>query len=414
MASSRRSPIPPLGLASIVWLACTVTLLLGTGVLLWKLVFGEDYRLQALKDAQRIEFDLTYEDGHAAPQNLMGETLSLETARAMSEAAATVPPSEPSAAAPAPVVTETPEEPAEAPTDVPDAPAAPDTAAAPSPAPSPAASAPPAPDTGTTGPELEPVERMTDNGIIPAIAADGTKPWQYFAKRDYAKAPGKPRIAVIVTGLGLARLATESAIALPPEVTLSFSPYGRENAARLAEDARAAGHELLLDLPMQTETYPAVDPGPYGIRTDLSAAQNHDRLMNVLAQVRGYVGLLAPSRDVVSTDRNLTAPLVNGIAGQGLLFVSGHSRQPEGMSRLVRQAGVPILFTDVELDARVAETYIRNQLARAEDVAHSNGKAVVVGHAYPITLELLEDWTRGLAAKGFALVPVSALGEAGT
>lgn len=425
MAAQDRSSITRLGVASTVWLAVAVALGIAALVLAWKLVFGADYRAQALTDVQRIEFDLRYNDGNAIPQNLEGETLSRETAKAMSAATATMP-QEPVA------------EPAEQPdkTEEPAAPEAPTTEQSPAeetpaegsvdpPAKEPAeepqqpsaenqepeaAEAPTTPDTPVPdAPTLAPVEKLTDAGIIPAIAVDGRKPWQYFAKRDFAKNSDTPRIAVVIRGLGLAQAPTETAIALPAEVTLSFSPYGREAAQALADSARRSGHELMLDLPMQTERYPAVDPGPYGLRTDLSPAENNQRLMTALTKLRGYVGLLAPARDMLSLDRAHTAPLIDGFAGQGLLFVSGYSQQPEGMFRLTRQAGVPILFTDITLDDRVNESYIRNQLARAEDTAHNQGHALVVGHAYPITLELLENWTRELAAKGFTLVPVTAL-----
>lgn len=430
MAAQDRSSSTRFGIAGTLWLTAAVTFGITALVLTWKLVFGLDYRAQAMQDVQRIQFDLRYQDGNAIPHNLEGETLSVETAKAMSMAAAPVPqestattepqepvetePKEPEAPTAEPPATEEPaaeepplEQPDEQPvTEAPPPPPAntPDTAAPASSTPEEATEPPSA-----AAPSLAPVEKMTDGGILPVIAADGTKPWQYFSKQDYAKNSTNPRIAVVISGLGMARSVTETAITLPAEITLSFSPYGRETADELAEAARNAGHELLLDLPMQTERYPAVDPGPYGLRTDLSPAENNQRLMQVLTELRGYVGLLAPSRDTLSLDRAHTAPLIDGFSGQGLLFVSGYSQQPEGMFRLTRQAGVPILFTDIELDGRVSESYIRNQLARAEDMAHSQGHALVVGHAYPITLELLENWTRELAAKGFTLVPVTAL-----
>lgn len=439
MAVTRQKP-RKLGIASMVWLAVAAALLLAMGLLAWKLAFGKDYRQLALDDAQRIEFSLAYQDGNAMPQALVGETLSLETAKAMA-AAHTATAKQPEAVAPEagqPAAEPVPEAAAEPEAEAtpPPPPAEPEPVSEPAVEPSPAPAPEPQPAAEQTGqettaaqtppaqqeppqttapppPDLAPVETMTDKGVIPAIAADGTKPWQYFANKGYAKDADKPRIAVVVSGLGLARLSTEAAIALPAQVSLSFSPYGREATASLAEAARKAGHETLLDLPMQTARYPAVDPGPYGLRTDLTAAENYDRLMTVLTKARGYVGLLAPARDVITLDRSLTALLIDGFAQQGLLFVSGYSQQPEGMFRLTRQAGVPILFTDVELDSRVNETYIRNQLARAEDIAHNNGKALIVAHDYPLTLELLGEWLSGLAAKGYTLVPVSALGMEG-
>lgn len=467
MAFSRRNP-PKLSVAASIWLACAIGFTLAAAWLGWKLVFGEDYRAQALKDVQRVEFDIVYEGGNARPQNLQGETLTLETALAMSEAAKVVTPDN---AAPPPPEDEpqTPEEPTENPVKAPveapaetpaetsaDTPAEKPVVAPAEPGELPAEDEPPAPedavpadavpapidpaaipvdqtpdtapDTADTiaanpatapkpapepqGPQLAPVEELAEDGsILPLIAEDGTKPWRYFAKKDYAKSTKRPRIAVVIGGLGLSTTITESAIALPQEVTLSFSPYGRTATTAFAEQARLAGHEIMLDLPMETERYPAIDPGPYGIRKDRSASENHDRMLAVMSKARGYVGLLATERDVVTLDRNLTAPLIDGFAERGLLFISGYSQQPEGMFRLVRPAGVPILFTDVAIERLITETHIRNQLATAEDIARARGKALLVATPYPLVIELLGDWTRGLAAKGFTLVPVSALGE---
>jgi polysaccharide deacetylase 2 family uncharacterized protein YibQ len=255
------------------------------------------------------------------------------------------------------------------------------------------------------------VERLTAEGIVPVIAADGTKPWQYFAKQDFDTSNEKPRIAIVISGLGLAALSTQDAIDLPSSVTLSFSPYGREAAASLAMNARAAGHEIMLDLPMQTERFPAVDPGPYGIRNDLSAEENSKRLAAILGKARGYVGLLGTVRDVVSNDTALIVPLIEKIAGHGLLYVAGHTQAPAGMFRVQRTAGVPILMTDIVIDDRITDSHIRNQLARAEDLARTHGEALVVGHSYPITVDLLAEWIGTLQNKGFNVVPVSAMGK---
>src|SRR3546814_2917386 len=63
----------------------------------------------------------------------------------------------------------------------------------------------------------------------------------------------RPRIAVVLTGLGLSDSATAAAIEeLPSAVTLSFSPYARDLERWIAL-ARARGHEVMLD---RTSTRP--------------------------------------------------------------------------------------------------------------------------------------------------------------
>lgn len=453
MASKSGTPKARMSAASIACAALSVLFLIAGCAMLTLLVFGHDYRQEAFDASQRVEFDVSYDEtGNAIPGNLVGEPLDMETALAMATLAI-------SAQEKADTPEETNEEeatqtetaksptdlPAEAPPPAEPAPPAENASEAPLQAPPPTSSNPAAPTQATsatvpeeakTQPEsaelhgeteqpattetpaaitpaaLAPVEAKTDEGIIPVIAADGTKPWQFFAKKDYAAADSKPRIAVVVTGLGLSTQTTDTAIAMPPEVTLAFSPYGRERTTALSSKARSAGHEILLELPMQTDRYPAVDPGPYGIRADLTPEENVGRLRAALAKARGYVGLMGTAQDTIAKDKAKIVPLIQTIAEHGLLFVSGHNQPPEGMFRIARTAGVPVLTTDIVADERMSDTLIKNQLARAEDRARTHGHALVLGHAYPLTIDLLGEWVTTLEKKGFALVPVSALGEA--
>lgn len=448
MAAKPKSS-PPAGKSSVIWAAAAAVFLVVSLLMLGTLRFGHDYTADALSSSKRVEFDLDYDaQSNAIPQNLLGEPLDMETAKAMAELRASgAEPAEPSTEE-APAHEEPAEEPhhqepqhetpAEqpphadehaapheesseefTPAEIPDeAPAEPahETAHEPAhqePAPVAVAEPTPAPQPAPAqvqAPVLAPVEKQTAQGITPVIAPDGTKPWRYFARKDNSYR-NKPRIAVLISGLGLAKLSTEDAIALPKQVTLSFSPYGRETAAALAETARNAGHELMLDLPMQTRRFPAVDPGPFGMRLDLGSAENNRRLAEIYTKIRGYVGLYGSPNDVLSEDANLIVPIIRNLESHGLLFVAGHSQPPAGMFRIQRHANVPVMMTDIVLDNRITETAIRNQLARAEDRARTQGQALVMGRAYPLTIDLLNEWLSTLNGKGFTIVPVSALGE---
>lgn len=451
MAASLKAAKKRANRQTVIWAAVAALLLLGCLTLGVGLLFLGKSPEDAFKASKRVEFDLDYDkQSNAIPKNLQGEPLDMETAKAMAELAATQAQSEAEeglAPLDAEELTQG-ESSAEKPTEesgfesaelppahTPDT-QTPDTYTEPPPekAPdtvsgeaTPSASAPvatpvktPDAEQQTTQPApqptddtliLAPVEERSAKGILPKISAEGTKPWQYFAKQNYVKNTNKPRIAIVISGLGLATTSSQDAIALPGQVTLSFSPYGRAATAALSESARAAGHEVMLDLPMQTERYPAVDPGPYGVRSELTAAQNVDNLTTILTKARGYTGLLGTIRDTVSNNADIIVPLIQSMESRGLLYVAGHSQPPAGMFRIQRQASVPVLLTDIILDDRITETHIRNQLARAEDRARANGKALVVGHSYPITVDLLAEWLPTLESKGIIVVPVSAMGE---
>ncbi len=67
------------------------------------------------------------------------------------------------------------------------------------------------------------ITEETEDGPLPIIAADGRQPWLEYS-RGFKRADRKPRIALIVTNLGLSATYTKAALKLLPEdITLSFS-----------------------------------------------------------------------------------------------------------------------------------------------------------------------------------------------
>jgi hypothetical protein len=91
------------------------------------------------------------------------------------------------------------------------------------------------------------------HGPLPRIGADGARPADVYARPivESLKLRGAPRIAIVVGGLGLEAAGTEAAISrLPGAVSLGFAPYGDDLPAEAAR-AREAGHEILLQAPME-------------------------------------------------------------------------------------------------------------------------------------------------------------------
>src|SRR6202012_961152 len=110
----------------------------------------------------------------------------------------------------------------------------------------------------------------TRYGMIPVIA-DGLKPFTvYAADADRIKAAKMPTVSIVIGGLGVGAAKTTDAIMkLPPAVTLAFTPYGAD-PMKLAEQARAHRHEILLQIPMEPYDYPDNDPGPQTLLASLS------------------------------------------------------------------------------------------------------------------------------------------------
>ena len=101
----------------------------------------------------------------------------------------------------------------------------------------------------------------TPNGPLPIVGKDGHQAWQVYA-RPFDSKDVRPRIALIVTGVGLDQTLSQAALdRLPGTITFGFDPYA-DNVKDNIANARNLGHEALLGLPLEPLDYPRQDPGP--------------------------------------------------------------------------------------------------------------------------------------------------------
>lgn len=246
------------------------------------------------------------------------------------------------------------------------------------------------------------LQRRTPGGlVIPTVGPDGRRPYQVYA-RPFTGDAKAPKIAVVVAGLGLSHEATAAAIeATPPGVTLAFDVAAAQLAERMAA-ARRAGHETLLELGMQSEAFPAVDPGPGGLLAVLSPAENATRLEHALAAAPVYVGVLARGGDAYAASASHAAALMTTLRQAGLAFVSA----VPFASADAYPARAPV---DVAIPAGSFRELISARLQQAEAVARARGGAVVEIAATPLALAQLLPWIGGLTGRGFELAPISAV-----
>jgi polysaccharide deacetylase 2 family uncharacterized protein YibQ len=238
------------------------------------------------------------------------------------------------------------------------------------------------------------------NGPLPTIATDGRVPAQAYARP--FRANGRPRVALIVGGLGLNAVTTRAAIErLPPEVTLSFVPYA-EGLQGWIDLARAQGHEVMLEMPMEPTGYPDNDPGPHTLLAAGEAADIQARMNWLLGRATGYFGVTNYMGDRFATsDTGMTA-FMSILRQRGVAFLDdgSMSRRPGAWARA---------SANRIIDEEQNPTAIVAQLNALEALAKGNGQALGTGFSYPVTVEAVARWTAGMEARGLQLAPASAM-----
>lgn len=235
----------------------------------------------------------------------------------------------------------------------------------------------PQPDLSEDGPE----------GTLPVAASIQRSPWRVYGGID--ESAEEPAIALIIGNLGLGKFSTEKALAMPSNMTLAFSAYGRQSPAWV-EKARQQGFEILLELPYQTTDYPRADPGPYALLSELSIDRNLDRLLWLLSRFTGYTGIITPPNDSFSLEMPQQADfLAANMLQRGLLYVGGSKDTP---APKVRRSLGELVAVDATLDDRLSDAAIITELERLADIARRNGTAVGLLRPYPLSMQVVQRW----------------------
>jgi polysaccharide deacetylase 2 family uncharacterized protein YibQ len=251
---------------------------------------------------------------------------------------------------------------------------------------------------------------MTPQGPLPKIAADGVRPEDAFAQpvQTIPGKPNAPRVALIVGGLGVSAKLTADAIAkLPGPVSLAFVPYGSDGA--WVAHARAAGHEVLLQVPMEPFNYPDNDPGPETLLTSLVPAQNMDRLHWLMSRFEGYVGLINMMGARFTASEDAFAPVLRETAKRGLIYVDDGSDPRSVAGRIAGANNLPFAKADVILDSVPTPDEIDHALDRLEMAAREHHAAVGIASALPVSIAHIAKWAKAAASRGVLLVPITAV-----
>lgn len=251
------------------------------------------------------------------------------------------------------------------------------------------------------------VTEDTPKGALPAIAGDGRKPWQVYA-RPFTPS-GAPSIAVVVASLGADKIIANTAISrLPSAVTLVIDALA-PSAGQWLKEARAAGHETILSIPAEPLDFPASDPGPGLLLANQSGGENIRRLQAFLRKGTGYIGLTVLSGSRFVTLPKALSPILDEVERRGLAILDARLSERSVLSELAQQRQLPVAAIDLRIGAELAAAEIDRSLAQAERQARQAGKAVFLVVATPLAIDRLNHWLSRLPAAGIRVAPLSAV-----
>ena len=257
---------------------------------------------------------------------------------------------------------------------------------------------------------LEAVTEKTEDGPLPRIGEDGKKPFDAYSQvTPLAVVHAEmPKITLVLGGMGLnARLTRKAIDLLPGDVTLGFAPYG-DDLQKQVNQARAQGHEILLQVPMEPVGYPGANPGPHTLLSDAPAEQNLAALRWLMSRFAGYSGITnyMGARLLVTADA--LRPVMAEVKSRGLVYLEDASVNMTLSPKMAQDLRLPLQRASMVIDTDPTAPAIEAALARLEKDALKNGSAIATGSGLDVTIETVAEWAKTLQEKGILLVPVSA------
>jgi uncharacterized protein len=249
------------------------------------------------------------------------------------------------------------------------------------------------------------VHQQGPGGLLPIIGLGGRTVFDAYRKP--FSDTGRPKVALVIGGLGLNARITQRAIdELPAEVTLSFVPYA-DNLQGWINKARAAGHEVMIEIPMEPFDYPDNDPGPHTLLSTAAPEENQRRLEYLLSRATGYFGVTNYLGGKYAGAGDAASATMRALKSRGLAFVSDGSAAALGTA--AANTGMRNAQADRSLDQRPSGDDITAQLGALEAEATQQGASLGFGVAYSVTIDQVARWAREATRRGLVLAPASAV-----
>jgi uncharacterized protein len=216
---------------------------------------------------------------------------------------------------------------------------------------------------------------------------------------------GGARLAIIIDDLGYDRAAADSLLALGFPLTVSVLPH-LPLSAELAEEAFRRGDQVMLHLPMQSESDTAKTE-EVELRVGMNEKQVASALAGMLETVPHAVGVNNHQGSRATADPALMAALMPELRRRGLFFVDSRTLASTVAYKTAERLGVRAASRKVFLDDSANREAIIEQLDLAARDAHRDGFAIAIGHPRPDTIAVLAEVLPRLEDHGIRLIFVS-------
>ncbi|WP_438307774.1 divergent polysaccharide deacetylase family protein [Pseudomonas guariconensis] len=210
-------------------------------------------------------------------------------------------------------------------------------------------------------------------------------------------APAKAYMSIIIDDLGQSNERDSRTLALPGPITMAIMP-DTPHATDFARQAHKAGRTVILHMPMDPAT------GPYAWHPGTPIEELARRLDAALAKVPFAAGINNHMGSRMTSQAEPMTWLMAELQRRHLFFVDSRTSAATVAAAKAQALGLAHVSRDVFLDDTRTTEAISAQLQQGVALARRQGSAVLIGHPYPQTLDVLERELPRLKQQGIELI----------
>ncbi|XOV84043.1 MAG: divergent polysaccharide deacetylase family protein [bacterium] len=196
-------------------------------------------------------------------------------------------------------------------------------------------------------------------------------------------------LAIVIDDVGYHQTKGMRAIALPGPVTIAVLPHA-PHTAQLVERARFQGKDIIVHQPMQAHPSKHASPERRTLMLDMHHHEFASMTAAALDAVPGRIGLSNHTGSLLTAHREPMRQLMTLLRQRDLFFLDSRTTAATVALDVAREQGVPAIKRDVFLDHDPSPQAVHHAFERALDIARRNGRAVLIGHPYDVSLDYLE------------------------
>ncbi|MBS0186276.1 MAG: divergent polysaccharide deacetylase family protein [Proteobacteria bacterium] len=221
----------------------------------------------------------------------------------------------------------------------------------------------------------------------------------------------KVKLALVFVSVGGEEKTLLKALKIfPKQVSFSFSPF-IPNVSEWIMTVHQQGHDVLLDVPLESLEYPQLNEGSYTLLKGALEEENLSKLAFILEKGKNEIaGIYGFMGSRICRSKKDMYPILKMLKKKGYLFLE--SKTPHScVKSLAHLLNLPYYESTQVLPYDVSDEEFKKGLQDLEKEALKDSSVIGIGHLEEASLDILKTWMDGLSERGINLVSISTLSK---